>query len=149
MILVHLMKMNRAVLRVVEQPSADGSQFDGGVRQLPLAVRRRVDFAAQGTAQDLMAETDATEADVGPFLPKNCGRVSLVVQSTRLVWRASKTWLKNTVNHLLLCGDFIGGNLFRRTLNQLDQFQNPWSVIMCIIHAPCDQNSVHIIHLFR
>lgn len=85
MILVHLMKMDRSVLRVVEQPRADGSQFDGGVRQLPLTVGRRVDFAAEGTAEDLMAETDAAEADVGPFLPENCGTVSLVVQSPRLV----------------------------------------------------------------
>lgn len=112
MILVHLMKMNRSILRVVEQSSADGSQFDGGVRQLPLTIGRRFDFAAEGTAEDLVAETDAAEADVGPVLPENCGRVSSVVQSTRLVWRASKTWLKTRVNHLLRCGDLLVEILF-------------------------------------
>ena len=120
MILVHLMKMNRAVFRVVEQPSADGSQFDGRVRQLPFTVGRRVDFAAEGTAEDLVAETDAAEADVGPFLPENYGTVLLVVQCPRLVWRASKTWLKNRANHLLRCGDLLVEIFFRRTLNELD-----------------------------
>lgn len=77
MVLVHLMQMYNPVWGVVEKLRAHGREGDGRVRKLPLFVRGGVDFGAEGTAEDLVAETDAAEADVRAVLPESCCHVKV------------------------------------------------------------------------
>lgn len=71
MVLVHLMQMDLSAFRIIEEPSADRGQGDGGMCQFPFAVGGGIDLGAEGAAEDLVAEADAAEADIGALLPES------------------------------------------------------------------------------
>lgn len=68
---MHLVQMYDPALGIIEESCADGGEGDGRVGELPLAVGGGVDFGPERTTEDLVAEADAAEADVGALLPES------------------------------------------------------------------------------
>lgn len=60
------------ILGVIEELCADGCKSNGRMRKFPFAIGGGVDFCAERPAEDLVAEADAAEADVGTLLPESC-----------------------------------------------------------------------------
>lgn len=69
-VLVHLVQVDGVGGGVVEELGADGREGDGRVGEFPFAVGGGADGGAEGAAENLVAEADAAEADVGAVLPK-------------------------------------------------------------------------------
>jgi len=56
-----------------EESATGAREVDGGVCEFPAGAGGGVDFAAEQAADDLVAEADAGEFDVGAFGPDVCG----------------------------------------------------------------------------
>jgi hypothetical protein len=81
---MHLMEAD-GVLRFGEgeEGLTEGRKLDGRVRELPVVVGVGLDAGAEGAAEDLVAEADACEADVG----------AMSIQIYRFKWSAVESCL--------------------------------------------------------